>query len=93
MNLLDLLLILLGIILGVVVGYFSRNILHQKQIQARQTANDIIKQGQKKQIISKRLLEAKEENQIIREQVETELRERRSELQRQEARNLQKRKI
>ena len=55
MNLLDLLLILLGIILGVVVGYFlARNILHQKQIQARQTANDIIKQGQKKQIISKR---------------------------------------
>ena len=45
MNLLDLLLILLGIILGVVVGIFSRNILHQKQ--ARQTANDIIKQGQK----------------------------------------------
>ena len=43
--------------------------------------------------IKKKLLEAKEENQIIREQVETELRERRSELQRQEARNLQKRKI
>ena len=93
MNLLDLLLILLGIILGVVVGYFlARNILHQKQIQARQTANDIIKQGQKEadNIKKEKLLEAKEENQIIREQVETELRERRSELQRQEARNLQK---
>ena len=43
-----------------------------------------------KQIISKREIRGKEENQIIREQVETELRERRSELQRQEARNLQK---
>ena len=54
MNLLNLLLILLGIILGVVVGYFvARNLLHQKQLQARQTADDIIKQGQKKQIISK----------------------------------------
>ena len=52
MNLLNLLLIL-GIILGVVVGYFvARNLLHQKQLQARQT-DDIIKQGQKKQIISK----------------------------------------
>lgn len=73
MNLLDLLLILLGIILGVVVGYFlARNILHQKQIQARQTANDIIKQGQKEadNIKKEKLLEAKEENQIIREQVE-----------------------
>ena len=53
MNLLNLLLILLGIILGVVVGYLARNLLHQKQLQARQTADDIIKQGQKKQIISK----------------------------------------
>ena len=53
MNLLNLLLILLGIILGL-LGYFvARNLLHQKQLQARQTADDIIKQGQKKQIISK----------------------------------------
>ena len=47
MNLLDLLLILLGIILGLLWVFLARNILHQKQIQARQTANDIIKQGQK----------------------------------------------
>ena len=48
MNLLALLLILLGIILGVVVGYFvARNLLHQKQLQARQTADDIIRQGNK----------------------------------------------
>jgi ribonuclease Y len=47
-NLLGLLLILLGIILGVVVGYFiARNLLQQKQIQARQTAEDIIDQANK----------------------------------------------
>ena len=43
-------------------------------------------------IKKEKLLEAKE-NQIIREQTESELRERRGELQRQEARLLQKRKI
>ena len=62
MNLLNLLLILLGIILGVVVGYFvARNLLHQKQLQARQTADDIIKQGQKEadNIKKEKLLEAK----------------------------------
>ena len=77
------------------MGYFvARNLLHQKQLQARQTADDIIKQGQKADNIKKeKLLEAKEENQIIREQTESELRERRGELQRQEARLLQKRKI
>ena len=68
--------------------------MHQKQLQARQTADDIIKQGQKEadNIKKEKLLEAKE-NQIIREQTESELRERRGELQRQEARLLQKRKI
>ena len=35
-------------------GVFCSRNLHQKQLQARQTADDIIKQGQKKQIISKR---------------------------------------
>ena len=40
-----------------------------------------------------KLLEAKEENQILKEQAENELRERRGELQRQETRLLQKKKI
>ena len=69
MNLLGLLLILLGIILGVVVGYIvARNLLHQKQLQARQTAEDIIEQGNKEaeNIKKEKLLEAKEENQIIK---------------------------
>ncbi|RIL81371.1 ribonuclease Y [Staphylococcus cohnii] len=93
MNLLNLLLILLGIILGVVVGYIiARNILHQKQLQARQTAEDIIEHGNKEaeNIKKEKLLEAKEENQILKEQSENELRERRGDLQRQEARLLQK---
>ncbi len=48
MNLLSLLLILLGIILGVVVGYIvARNLLHQKQVQARQTADDIVSYANK----------------------------------------------
>ena len=48
MNLLSLLLILLGIILGVVVGYVvARNLLHQKQVQARQTAEDIVNYANK----------------------------------------------
>ncbi|MDU3870385.1 MAG: ribonuclease Y [Staphylococcus warneri] len=93
MNLLGLLLILLGIILGVVVGYVvARNLLHQKQVQARQTADDIVNQAHKEADNTKKekLLEAKEENQILREQTENELRERRGELQRQETRLLQK---
>lgn len=48
MNLLSLLLILLGIILGVVGGYVvARNLLLQKQSQARQTAEDIVNQAHK----------------------------------------------
>lgn len=93
MNLLSLLLILLGIILGVVGGYVvARNLLLQKQSQARQTAEDIVNQAHKEadNIKKEKLLEAKEENQILREQTEAELRERRSELQRQETRLLQK---
>ena len=62
MNLLGLLLILLGIILGVVVGYVvARNLLHQKQVQARQTADDIVNQAHKEADNTKKekLLEAK----------------------------------
>ena len=73
MNLLSLLLILLGIILGVVVGYIvARNLLHQKQVQARQTADDIVSYANKEadNIKKEKLLEAKEENQILKEQAE-----------------------
>ena len=96
MNLLSLLLILLGIILGVVVGYIvARNLLHQKQVQARQTADDIVSYANKEadNIKKKNYLRQKEENQILKEQAENELRERRGELQRQETRLLQKKKI
>ncbi|PWZ47995.1 ribonuclease Y, partial [Staphylococcus pseudintermedius] len=93
MNLLSLLLILLGIILGVVVGYFiAQNLIYQKQLQAKQTAKDILEQANKEaeNLKKEKLIEAKEENQILRERVENELRERRTELQRQESRLLQK---
>ena len=47
----------------------------------------------KQTILKEKLLEAKEENQILKEQAENELRERRGELQRQETRLLQKEEI
>lgn len=84
-----------GIILGVVGGYVvARNLLLQKQSQARQTAEDIVNQAHKEadNIKKEKLLEAKEENQILREQTEAELRERRSELQRQETDFFKKKK-
>lgn len=93
MNLLTLLLILLGVILGVVVGYFiAHHLLQSKQIQARQTAEDIIEQAKRSaaNLKKEKLIEAKEENQLIRENAENELRERRGDLQRQETRLLQK---
>ncbi|WP_281186837.1 ribonuclease Y [Staphylococcus schleiferi] len=93
MNLLSLLLILLGIILGVVVGYLiAQNLIYQKQSQAKRTAKDIIEQANKEaeNLKKEKLIEAKEENQVLRERIESELRERRGELQRQESRLLQK---
>ena len=93
MNLLTLLLILLGIILGVVVGFFvAHRLLMKKQLHAKQTAEDIINAASKEadNIKKERMLEAKEENQKLREQTDHELRERRSELQKQESRILQK---
>ncbi|WP_142254975.1 Rnase Y domain-containing protein, partial [Staphylococcus aureus] len=53
-----------------------RNLLLQKQSQARQTAEDIVNQAHKEadNIKKEKLLEAKEENQILREQTEAELR-------------------
>lgn len=70
------------------------NLLLQKQSQARQTAEDIVNQAHKEadNIKKEKLLEAKEENQILREQTEAELRERRSELQRQETHFFKKKK-
>lgn len=92
-NLLTLLLILLGCILGVVVGYIvAQKVLHDKQVQAKQTADDIINQANKEaeNLKKERLLEAKEENQRLKEQTENELREIRGNLQKQETRLLQK---
>ncbi len=78
---------MLGIILGVVGGYVVANLLLQKQSQARQTAEDIVNQAHKEadNIKKEKLLQAKEENQILREQTEAELRERRSELEGRES--------
>ena len=54
----------------------------------------LLSKVKKKQIISKgKIIRGKRRNQIIREQTESELRERRGELQRQEARLLQRGKF
>lgn len=93
MDLLTLLLILLGVILGVVVGYFfAHNSLTKKQDQARQSAHYIISEANKEaeSLKKEKLIEAKEENQQIRDHLDSEIRERRSDLQKQEARLLQK---
>lgn len=93
MDLLTLLLILLGVILGVVVGYFfAQNSLTKKQDQARQSAHYILSEANKEaeSLKKEKLLEAKEENQQIRDHLDSEIRERRSDLQKQESRLLQK---
>ena len=81
MNLLNLLLILLGIILGVVVGYFVAEIYCIKSNYKLDKLLMILLSKVKKQIISKgKIIRGKRRNQIIREQTESELRERRGEL-------------
>src|SRR5699024_10411843 len=92
-DLLTLLLILLGVILGVVVGYFfAQNSLTKKQDQTRQSADYILSEANKEdeRLKKEKLLEAKEENQQIRDHLDSEIRERRSDLQKQESRLLQK---
>ena len=63
--------------------YSSPKVLHEKQVQAKQTADDIINQANKEadNLKKERLLEAKEENQRLKEQTENELREIRGNLQ------------
>ena len=68
-------------------------IYYTKTSSIETTAEDIVNHANKEaDNIKKKLLEAKEENQILREQAESELRERRGELQRQETRLLQKKR-
>lgn len=97
MNVMDYLLIiissLLTLIVGIVVGYWIRKSIAEKKISsAEELAKQIVEEGRRNAEVAKKeaLLEAKDENHKIRQQVDQDLRERRLEIQKQENRLMQK---
>ncbi|MBM7572098.1 ribonuclease Y [Aquibacillus albus] len=85
--------ILLGLIVGIVVGYLIRKSIAEKKISsAEDLAKQIVDEGHRNAEVAKKeaLLEAKDENHKLRQQLEQELRERRVEVQKQESRLMQK---
>ncbi|MBO0476413.1 ribonuclease Y [Vagococcus sp. DIV0080] len=87
------LLTIIGLIVGLAVGYFFSKSQHEKSIDgANNTADSIIEQAKKEaETLQKEyLLEAKEQNQNYRSEIESELKEERAELKNQENRLLQK---
>ncbi|ANU10581.1 hypothetical protein A1A1_00963 [Planococcus antarcticus DSM 14505] len=84
---------LLGIIVGVVVGYFALKKANDSNIAgAKNSAKQIVEDAKREAEALKKeaLLEAKDENHKLRTETESDIRERRSELQRQENRLLQR---
>ncbi|PSL42068.1 ribonuclease Y [Planomicrobium soli] len=84
---------LLGLIVGVVVGYFALKKSNDSKVAgAKNSAEQIIEDAKREAEALKKeaLLEAKDENHKLRTEQESEIRERRSELQRQENRLLQR---
>ncbi|MCZ0702628.1 ribonuclease Y [Natronobacillus azotifigens] len=84
---------LLTLIVGIVVGYWIRKSIAEKKISsAEELAKQIVEEGRRNAEVAKKeaLLEAKDENHKIRQQVDQDLRERRLEIQKQENRLMQK---
>lgn len=84
---------LLGIIFGVVVGYFVLKKQNDSDIAgAKNSAEQIVEDAKREAEALKKeaLLEAKDENHKLRTETESDIRERRLELQRQENRLLQR---
>ena len=84
---------LLGFIVGAVVLYFvNRKVNESKLTGATHTAEAIVEEGKREAESLKKeaLLEAKDETHKLRLEAEAEIRERRSELQKQENRHLQR---
>ncbi|WP_033544075.1 ribonuclease Y [Planococcus sp. CAU13] len=84
---------LLGLLVGVFVGYFvMKKSNESKMAGARNSAEQIIEDAKREAEALKKeaLLEAKDENHKLRTETESEIRERRSELQKQENRLLQR---
>ena len=81
------------LIVGIVVGYLIRKSIAEAKISsAENLAKQIVDQAHRNADAAKKeaLLEAKDENHQLRQQVEEELRERRAEIQKQENRLTQK---
>ena len=91
-----LLAIIVGLVVGLGIGIFVANTRHAKEIaDAQNSAVGIINAANKEAETLKKeaLLEAKEENQKYRSQIESELKESRQELKSQENRLLQREKL
>lgn len=91
-----LLAIIVGLVVGLGIGIFVANTRHAKEIaDAQNSAVGIINTANKEAETLKKeaLLEAKEENQKYRSQIESELKESRQELKSQENRLLQREKL
>ncbi len=85
--------ILLALIVGIVVGYLVRKSIAEAKISSAETlAKQIVEEARRNAGAAKKeaLLEAKDENHRLRQQTEDELRERRTEAQKQENRLMQK---
>src|SRR5699024_2239472 len=87
--------ILLAVVLivGIVVGYLIRKSIAEAKISSAETlAKQIVEQAHRNADAAKKeaLLEAKDENHMLRQQAEEDIRERRSEIQKQENRLTQK---
>lgn len=91
-----LLAIIVGLVVGLGIGIFVANTRHAKEIaDAQNSAVGIINAANKEAETLKKeaLLEAKEENQKYRSQIESEIKESRQELKSQENRLLQREKL
>src|SRR5690625_2924379 len=86
-------LLALVLIVGIVVGYLIRKSIAEAKISSAETlAKQIIEQAHRNAEAAKKeaLLEARDENHKLRQQLEDEIRERRAEIQKQENRLTQK---
>lgn len=84
---------LLALIVGVVVGFYVRKSIAEQKIQGARSAADQIVEDAKREAESLKkeaLLEAKDEIHKLRTEAERDIRDRRSELQKQENRLMQK---
>lgn len=93
MNVFGIILAVIAIVVGYGIGYYVRKNVHEKELDvAKNTAEGIISEAKRAAETHKKekVLEAKEESHRYRAEVETELKQRRNEVQKQEDRLLQR---